>query len=442
MNNNIVNFNSIDNSNLFRNNIQRNISNRNSDIIDISKGSINNQESICKNINISNNPYLNSDLIAQTNQLMMVINIIENHRKFKTNNLILTNFKKWKNQINNIQNININSAGDAKQNIKIKNIKMPKNQNILKNSEIDKIFNSYESIDNKEITKKTIDSEDFRIKSNSKNENKIFTKSNHIQNNKLEQNNYYTSSTYNFQENKSTNDISINKSLKGVYKKKTIGSSTNKNMSFFKKNNFNNSFNQNNYLFQLTNSNPIDNTYNNHILNNFNIKESDIDDNKNVCTIETMSDKNLDLFFQHNNTEMNGINSRYTLPEEYFGFKKADKIEEMEVSFLPLNEKKILISDNDKDEAAENGNSNLNRTNINKKRNDELNNIDKNKVIIEAIEEYNEYENNIQRLKKEFENYEGKLFYKSCDNINKNCNIDINKEKEENIKNRSMINIS
>ena len=442
LNNNIVNFNSIDNSNLFRNNIQRNIKNKNSDIIDISKGPINNQESICKNINISNNSYLNSDLIAQTNQLMMVINIIENHRKFQTKNLFLTNFKKWKNQINNVQNININSAGDAKQNIKIKNIKMPKNQNILKNSEIDKTSNSYESIDNKEITKKTIDSEDFRIKSNSKNENKIFTKSNHIQNNKLEQNNYYTSSTYNFQENKSTNDIFINKSLKGVYKKKTIGSSTNKNMSFFKKNNFNNSFNQNNYLFQLTNANPIDNTYNNHILNNFNIKESDIEDNKNVCTIETMSDKNHDLFFQHNNTEMNGINSRYTLPEEYFGFKKADKIEEMEVSFMPLNEKKILISGNDKDEAAENGNSNLNSTNINKERNDELNNIDKNKVIIEAIEEYNEYENNIQRLKKEFENYEGKLFYKSCDNINKNCNIDINKEKEENIKNRSMINIS
>lgn len=442
LNNNIVNLNTIDNSNLFKNNTQRNIRNKNSAIIDIIKEPINGPESLCKSINISNYQYFNSDLITQANQLMMVINIIENHRKFQTNNLILTHFKKWKNQINNIQNININSAGDINQNIKIKNIKIPKNQNKLKANEIYKIFNSYETIDNKEITKNTINSEDFRIEPNSKNENKILSKSNFIQNDKIEQNNFYNSSTYNFQENKCANNILINKSLKGVYKKKTIGSSTNKSMSFFKKNSFNNSFSQNNYLFQLTNANPIDNIYNNSILNSFNLKESDNEGNKNVCTIETMSDKNLDLFYQHNDPEMIGINSRNTLPEEYFGFKKVNKIEEMEVSFLPLNKKKILISNNDKDEDVENGNININNANINKIRNDKLNNKDKKEVNIETIEEYNENENenenSIQRLKKEFENYEEKLLYKSCDNIHKNVNIDINKEKEKNIKNRSM----
>ena len=438
LNNNIANLNTIDNSKLLRNNTQRNIVNKNSSIIDSSKGSNNNQESLCKSISISNNPYLKSDLIAQTNQLMMVINIIENHRKFQIKNLFLTKFKKWKNQINNIQTININTTDDIKQNIQIKNIKIPKNQNILNKSEIDNIINSYGIIDNKEVTKNTIDSEDFRTESNSKNENKILTNSTLIPNNKLnlDQNNYYTSSTYNFQENKFTNNILINKSIQGVYKKKTIGGLTNKSMSFFKKNIFNNSFNQNNYLFQLTNANHVDNTYNNTILSNVNIKESDIEDNKNVCTIETMSDKNLDLFLQNNNTEVSGINLRYTTPEEYFGFKKVNKIEEMEVSFMPLNEKKIFISKNDNDEDAENVNINI--ININNERNDKLNNIDKKEVIIEAIEENNDYGNNIQRLKKEFEKYDKKSFYKTYDNIKKNYNIDFNKEKEKKIKNRSM----
>jgi hypothetical protein len=322
---------------------------------------------------------------------------------------------------------------------------MPKNQNILKNSEIDKTPNSYESIDSKEITKKTIDSEDFRIKSNSKNENKIFTKSNHIQNNKLEQNNYYTSSTYNFQENKFTNNIFINKSIKGVYKKKTIGGSTNKSMSFFKKNSFNNSFNQNNYLFQLTNSNHVDNTYNNTILSNVNIKESDIEDNKNVCTIETMSDKNIDLYLQNNNTEVSGINLRYTTPEEYFGFKKVNKIEEMEVSFVPLNEKNIN-NNNDNYNDDDNDKYNENDHEINTEKEDEYNKEDKKEVIIEAIEEYNEFEGDnekiIQKIKNEFNNYEEKLFYKTIDYFKTNFDNEINKENEKENNNKSMINIT
>ena len=443
-NNNIANLNTIDNSNLFRNNTQRNIRKKNSDIIDISKRSISNQVILCKSISLSNKMYLKPDLITQKNQLLMVINIIENHKKFQKKNLFLIYFKKWKNQINNIHNNNINSDNDIKQNIKIMNIKMPKNQNIFNNNENDKNINSYGSIDNKKIAKNAIDSEDFRSESNSKNENKILTKYKLIQNNQLnlDQNKYYTSSTYNYQENKFSNDNFINKSLKGVYKKKTIYGSTNKSMSFFKKNNFNN-ISQNNYLFQLTNANPFDNTYNNNILNSINTKESDIEFNKNVCKTETKSDKNLDLFIQNNNTEMNGINLRYTLPEKYFGFKKVNKIEEMEVSFFPLNKNKILIRNNDIDsEDTENGNININNQNINNETNYELNDIDKKKVIIEAIEEYNEYENIIQRLKKEFENFEEKVFYKTCDNINKNYNIDINKEQKENKTNRSMINFS
>ena len=438
-NNNIANLNTIDNSNLFRNNTQRTIRNKNSDIIDINKEPINNQESLCKSIITSNN-LEKSDLVAQTNQLMMVINIIENHRKFQTKNLFLVHFKKWKNQINIIQNININSAD----NIKIKSIKIQKNQNKLNNCEVDNIINSYGISDNKEITKNTIDSEDLRTEYNSKNENKKLTKSHLIQNNKinLEQNNYYTSSTYNFQENKFTTDIFTNKSLKGVYKKKTIGGSANKSICFFKKNSLNNSFNQNNYLFPLTNTNPVDKIHNNTILNNFNVKEFDFEDNKNVCKIGTMSDKNLDLFLQNNNIEMSGINLKYTTPEENFGFKKVNKIEEMEVSFLPLNENKILISNNENDEDVGNGNNNINNININNERNEKLNNIDNKEVIIEDIEEYNEYENIINRIKKEFENYEEKLFYKTYDNINKNGYIDFNKEKEKNLNNKSMINFS
>ena len=36
-----------------------------------------------------------------------------------------------------------------------------------------------------------------------------------------------------------------------------------------------------------------------------------------------------------------------SVPEEYLGFKKANKIEEMEISFLPLNENKVKTQYND-----------------------------------------------------------------------------------------------
>jgi hypothetical protein len=233
----------------------------------------------------------------------------------------------------------------------------------------------------------------------------------------------------------------INKSIQGVYKKKTIGGLTNKSMSFFKKNIFNNSFNQNNYLFQLINANHVDNTYNNTILSNVNIKESDIEDNKNVCTIETMSDKNLDLFLQNNNIEMSGINLKYTTPEENFGFKKVNKIEEMEVSFVPLNEKNIN-SNNDDD----NDRYNENDHEINIEKEDEYNKEDKKEVIIEAIEEYNEFEGDnekiIQKIKNEFNNYEEKLFYKTIDYFKTNFDNEINKENEKENNNKSMINIT
>ena len=430
-NNNIANQNTIDNSNLFRSNKERNIKNIKSDNIDINKIPINNQGSLCESITISNNIYLKPDLITQTNQLMMVINIIENHRKFQTKNLFLAHFKRWRNQNINIQNSNINLADENKQNIKLKNIKTAKNQNMFCDSKNDNIFNSYGTIDNKEIVKNTIDSEELRTEPISENENKILNKSRLIQNNKfnLEINDYYTSSTFNFQENKYTNDIVINKSLKGVYKKKTIGGHINKSMNFFKKNNFNHSLNQSNNLLQSTNASPAD-----IIFTNTNIKESEIEENKNVFTIQNMSDKTLDIILPNNNTVMSGINFRYSSPEKYFGFKKVNKIEEMEVSFLPLNEKKINISNTNESEDKDIDDRSISiNKDINNESNDELCNIDKKEVIVENIEEDKEYENIIQRLKKEFDNNEKKLFYKTYNNFNKNYYEGINKDQEKNI---------
>ena len=141
---------------------------------------------------------------------------------------------------------------------------------------------------------------------------------------------------------------------------------------------------------------------------------------------------------QNDEANINLANFAYSTPEDYFGFKKVNKIEEMEVSFVPLNEKNI----NNNNDHNVNENDNI----INIEKEDEYNKEDKKEVIIEAIEEYNEYEGDneklIQKIKNEFNYYEEKLFYKTIDYFKTNFGDDINKEIEKENNNKSMINIT
>ena len=199
-------------------------------------------------------------------------------------------------------------------------------------------------------------------------------------------------------------------------------------MSFVKKNSFNHSLNSN--TFQLSRITDFP--------NDLQIQESIKEDNENDNVIKTISHKNLNLKDEVN---MNIVNFGYSTPEDYFGFKKVNKIEEMEVSFVPLNEKNIN-SNNDDD----NDKYNENDHEINTEKEDEYNKEDKKEVIIEAIEEYNEFEGDnekiIQKIKNEFNNYEEKLFYKTIDYFKTNFDNEINKENEKENNNKSMINIT
>ena len=423
-NDNINNHKTIDNSNLY--NFNPDIKNNNN----IMKNNDTNdnylQNNLSKSVIISNKPsHFEPDLTTQKNQLMMVINIIERHRKSNNYHLFLSCFHEWKNTMNY----------DPNQNIKLRNKKIIKNQTSFNTNKNDKIVNfSCGTIDNEELTKNTINSEGFPTESDSKSENKISTISNNKLNSKLnsDKNKYSSSSTFDFQENENKNDNnSVKKCFQGVYKKKTIPGSTNKSMSFAKKNSFNHSLNPN--AFQLSRLTVFQ--------NDLKIQESIKEDNENDNVIKPLSHKNLNLILQNEEANMNIVNFGYTTPEDYFGFKKVNKIEEMEVSFVPLNEKN---KSNNNDNNDNNINENIQEINIEKE--DEPNNEDKKEVIIEAIEEYNEYEEDnekiIKKLKNEFDNYEVKLFYKTIDYFKTNFGEDINKENENEITNKSMINIT
>jgi hypothetical protein len=324
---------------------------------------------------------------------------------------------------------------DPNQNIKLRNKKIIKNQTSFNNNKNDKIINfSCGTIDNEELTKNTINSEGFPTESDSKSENKILTISNNKLSSKLnsDKNKYSSSSTFDLQENENKNDNNPSKKFfQGIYKKKTIPGSTNKSMSFAKKNSFNHSLNPN--TFQLSRITDFP--------NDLKIQESIKEDNENDNAIKPISQKNLNLIMQNDEANMNLANFAYSTPEDYFGFKKVNKIEEMEVSFVPLNEKNIN-SNNDDD----NDKYNENDHDINTEKEDEYNKEDKKEVIIEAIEEYNEFEGDnekvIQKIKNEFNNYEEKLFYKTIDYFKTNFDNEINKENEKDNNNKSMINIT
>ena len=422
---NINNHKTIDNSNLFNFNTDNKIKNNIMKNIDTNDNCL--QNNLNRSVIISNKPsHFEPDLTTQKNQLMMVINIIERHRKSNNHNLFLSCFQEWKNTMNY----------DPNQNIKLRNKKIIKNQTSFNTNKNDKIINfSCGTIDNEELTKNTINSEGFPTESDSKSENKISNISNNKLNSKLnsDKNKYSSSSTFDFQEkekekeNKNDNNPA-KKCFQGVYKKKTIPGSTNKSMSFVKKNSFNHSLNSN--TFQLSRITDFP--------NDLQIQESIKEDNENDNVIKTISHKNLNLKDEAN---MNIVNFGYSTPEDYFGFKKVNKIEEMEVSFVPLNEKNIN-SNNDDD----NDKYNENDHEINTEKEDEYNKEDKKEVIIEAIEEYNEFEGDnekiIQKIKNEFNNYEEKLFYKTIDYFKTNFDNEINKENEKENNNKSMINIT
>ena len=420
---NINNHKTIDNSNLFNSNTDNKNKNNIMNNIDTNDNCLPNN--LSRSVIISNKAnHFEPDLTTQKNQLMMVINIIERHRKSNNYNLFLSCFQLWKKTMNY----------DPNQNIKLRNKRIIKNQTSFNNNKNDKIINfSCGTIDNEELTKNTINSEGFPTESDSKSENKISTISNNKLNSKLnsDKNKYSISSTFDLQENENKNENNpAKKCFQGVYKKKTIPGSTNKSMSFVKKNSFNHSLNPN--TFQLSRITDFP--------NDFKIQESIKEDNENDNAIKPISQKNLNLIIQNDEANMNLAHFAYSTPEDYFGFKKVNKIEEMEVSFVPLNEKNI----NNNNDGNENENKDDNIINIEKE--DEYNKEDKKEVIIEAIEEYNEYEGDnekvIQKLKNEFNNYEEKLFYKTIDYFNTNFGDDINEENEKENINKSMINIT
>ena len=199
------NGNTIDNSNLINYNTKSNISKNNK------KGFIY-KHNLSKSVilpNNKNNP--KPDITTQNNQLIMVINIIERHRKSNKYNLSISCFEKWKEILNyNIHNNNDNNLSTHMRNIK--NIK--KEQNSIQTN-TDKIISfSGGTTDFEDLTKNTIGTDGFRTESDSKSENKISIKPFRIiSNNKLNSEN-----------------------SRGIYKKKTISNSSNKTLSFAKKN--------------------------------------------------------------------------------------------------------------------------------------------------------------------------------------------------------------
>ena len=404
----------------------------NANSINNNKNILINKQNLSKSVILPNNiNYLKPDLTTQKNQLMMIINIVERHRKAQIYKIILSYFEIWKNSLDyNLPQINDNNF---KKNIRNKNV--IKNHNSFEKSKTnDKINCTNGTTDFEDLTKNTVGSDDFRTESDSKSENRISTKSLRIKlNSKL---------------NPECN--------KGVYKKKTIG--PNKNINFVKKTSFsnnnniniNNNINNNNLLninqnlFQLNYFRFSSNT----IPHNYNLPDPIYEEDQNNY-IKPISDKNINLILKNN--EMN--NSNYTSPEEYFGFKKANKIQEMEISFVPNNNK--IISSNNKDiNNNNNNNSNNNKyiSSFNSNIKDiEYNEIEEKEVIVEAIEEYNDYdgdtENVFQKIKNEFDDdEEDNTIYNTFNltkyHFKKKYSFDDIDEKIIDKKNKSMLNYS
>ena len=390
-NNNLINddfnnSNHINNTNLFNYNLNSN----NKRINDKSINSY--KEKLSKTVIIPNKiNYLKPDLITQKNQLIMVINIIEHHRKEQYYKLFLSDFKKWKNY-----NKKTNNAENAS------------NQN-------EKIFNfSGGTTDNEEFSKNSIATDGFHTESDSKSENKISTKSAKI----------YPNNEFNIKLNLDN--------PKGIYRKKTISNSLNKTTIYYKKNTIQNSNFLNLKDMGCSNNNEL-------------IYEGIHNSYK-----KPLNNKNIDFTF--NNNDINDL--KYNSPEEYFGFKKVNKIEELEISFFP-SEKKQITPNNNNNIIINNNINNINNKIINsfnyklnnkieKNNNYDYNKIDKKDVIIEAVEEYNECEgeneNIIQKIKNELINNDHLNLNRTFDELKLSFDNEMNEEEEkEDIKYNSLI---
>ena len=257
---------------------------------------------------------LNWDLMTKKNQLIMVINILERHRKIKVSKIYNHYFKIWKDKINNYKNSKILKNEDIyKSNIYEKKISFKKN--IIKDEEINKTEINNINTDNSKQSIKSLVINSLESKLSS------------------EQNTFYTYSFPDLSEIKIENI----KKDKSIYKKKSISGPSN----FIKKS-------------------PINsNNYDDYI----------IDNNEKKYLYGSMS------------------------PENY-GFKKLDKIEEMEISFGNSYENKTNPVDKTK---------NIKYSNIKyikpfitteKKENDDKKYFKEkkgtNNIIIEEIEENNE----------------------------------------------------
>ena len=377
--------------------------------------------------------YFEPDLTTQKNQLLMVINIVERHRKSQKSNTILSYFNIWKNaleynfpKINDNNNLNIRNK---------KNVIKNQNNNSLKN---EKINFSIGTTDYEEFTKNTMVSDDFRIESDSKSENKISTKSVRI----ISSNKLYT---------KKNSDTD-----KGVYKKKTI--CQNKNVSFVKKSSFNiNNNNSNNNNSELLNLNLNKNNFQ---INNCKLSSNTIPHNNNITFQSTifqnnnensnnnkqMDDNNINIILKK--SETSDYKYEYTTPEEYYGFKKVNKIQEMEISFLPLKENKKI--DNYDDANTNNNNNYINSYNNIGKDVVEYNEIEQKEVIVESNEEENDYdedgdgdnsENIIQTIKNEFDYNNNNDNYRTICNFSRTINIEKIDKSELTMKNKSMLDL-
>ena len=318
-NNNSYNLNNLDNTNIYSNKVNLNKS------LVLSKYS--NQ--------------LNWDLITKKNQLIMIINIIERHRKSKEAKLFNKFFEIWKNQLNlknNENNIRCNPINtyenkdiiirlNSNKNVKKRNKDTIMNEDVYDRNTFEKKINISKRIENKE-------GENFFKRNRIHNENKNFD----IKNLKItlispelnkDPNNYFASSVPDLSYIKNDN---INKNT--VYKKKAITGSSN----FIKKN--------------------------------------DITDVKST---------NISV------NEFNIYNKKYGYmsPDNYYyGNKIVNKIEEMEISFGNPNKNKNQTYQIDI-------NKNPIKDNIKYIESDEVN---INNMIEEDIEENNEFKGNKENL--------------------------------------------
>ena len=234
---------------------------------------------------------LNWDFITKKNQLIMVINIIERHRKLKSSKLFNEIFKIWK------SNINLNKSYNK---IKDENVFLnPYKPKLLKKNknEINIDLNKSNVYERKVSLNISIAKKNKNININENNNIAKEYKNKNINTSRISSlnsklfhggNKYYTYSLPDFSDTKKENN-----KISSIYKKKAILGPSN-----FPKKHY------------IVNSVLFD------------------DDN-----------------FIYN--KQNIMNIGYMSPENYYGFKKLDKIEEMEISFSSSKKKNYTIS-NDK----------------------------------------------------------------------------------------------